>query len=669
MSKHFCPLSLLKNNFRDPTSAWVIASLRHEPFIWLAMQDIEFTSRAIEFLGKDPLGWTPASLALLSLGLPGRMESFAQAPLSSLDKELRKQVSKNFEDLTQGKSIYERKTDEINLQPQWFSQHALPQAGLIALALRERLRLIGSWAGFQDDIEGLPDFSVYTWFAPITILLGLIPDPFALLLEMVSPTSSFDMNVLAIHGLLSNPYPPEKRLEYLTKLCEAAPAQKHQVLLNILAHTSPELGKELANWLVIQPFHHADNFFNNPEMDLISDLAKLTHQAELFRNAGLYGQSLRLLDNALKISSNLHHDYSARWYVTADQALRKNGDEFLLNHLEDLSSWRQFTPTDGQEIESMDLLPIDIIQIKSQIRSGNVAIVTQWLSKLDEHEVKDHVEPASQIPYDIQIELIRYLIRTGDFERAAEVRYKLQALLEALKPSEPVESWFEDLYGFDSLTRLETLIEIAEIESVLGNTQNAIEIHHKILNERPNDFAILVALSNAYRSLGQLEETLHVLELTTLLKPNDLNIRRAYAQCLENNKDFEGAFVEWSYILEQSLKDGLTEHLLTKDMLDVASSAILATQPEMAIGLCQKILEADISNWRAHMLLGKANTVLEKTEEGLASLQIATQLAPEQPVALVRNCQDLSGSGTIPTSPQYPSSRNPSSSRFGRNLP
>ena len=628
MSKHTCSLTLLKGVFPEAAAAWVIPSLRHEPFVWQSLLDIEFASRAIEFLGNEPKNWSPASLALLSLGLPTRTENYHSTSLSSLDKDLRKQVSKHFEELTQGKNLYEVVPDDGDLHPQWFSQHALSQVGLIALAMRERLHLVGSWEGFQEDLEGLPNFSVYTWFAPLTILYGLIPDPHALLLELTNPASSYEMNSLAVHILLSNPAPEIERWNSIKNILANASSNTQANVINFLILKHPQLGKETARWLAEQPVKYPLDLLDNPNMDLLSQLAVLTHQAELFRNAGLLGQSMRLLDSAMKVSANLQEDYSTRWYAIAEQASIDPENDHILDTLNSIPGGKLVNHFSDTEISDLDLSPTELAQVKMQIRSGDQDIINPFLSIYIGDGAK---EKEIRIPYDVKLVLAQYLLNSGDLKNAEIISIEIHEALEQEDSEENIEQWLVNLYGADSQTKLDFLESLIEIQFHLGRKKEVVGNSLRILRKQPNHLHFLNLLGKIYYQTGQLEEALHVFELITLIEPLNLLTRREYARCLEINLDFEGAFTEWSLILEESLDKVAIDTPPILDMLGVASSAILAGRPELAIDLCQKILTSDVSNWQAHILLGKAYTAIEQIDEGLASLQIAIQLAPDQP--------------------------------------
>jgi len=94
---------------------------------------------------------------------------------------------------------------------------ALSQAGLLALALRERRRVVGSWNGLAGELLNtsrltantqaqprnrieLPPSFFSTWSTPIACLYGLIPDPEDMLLSLAPSGSAARLPLLAIHA-------------------------------------------------------------------------------------------------------------------------------------------------------------------------------------------------------------------------------------------------------------------------------------------------------------------------------------------------------------------------------------------------------------------------------------------------------------------------------------
>src|SRR5512133_1257031 len=118
-------------------STQVFAALRQDPLVWPSLEQADFFQAALERLGSPVQRWSPARLALLALGYKHPLEALRSEPLPVLEPALQ----------------------ELALQAYQSAQHtnkppaSLREAGLLALALRERRRLTGSWSGLLQEIS------------------------------------------------------------------------------------------------------------------------------------------------------------------------------------------------------------------------------------------------------------------------------------------------------------------------------------------------------------------------------------------------------------------------------------------------------------------------------------------------------------------------------------
>jgi len=204
------PIINLKNFFPEISWSQTIPALRQDAAVWAAIQDDDFRRAAMSELGATPEAWTPANLALLSLGYKLRAADLRNVP-NSLPADLTDRAQYAFDNLTPD------------------TDYDLTKAGLIALALRDK----------PDQWGALPQAALIN--TALACLFSLLPHGAHLL-----QTISLDQT---IHILLSNPLPKESQLELLEQHLKSAPADERLSILNTLQAQRPKIAEELTQRL------------------------------------------------------------------------------------------------------------------------------------------------------------------------------------------------------------------------------------------------------------------------------------------------------------------------------------------------------------------------------------------------------------------------------------
>lgn len=200
----------LKEFFPETSWSQTIPALRQDALVWGALRDEEFRKRAMSEMGSTPQDWTPANLALLSLGYKLRAADLSNVP-NSLPAKLVAKAQEALENLTDD------------------SEPDLNQAGLLALALRDK----------PEQWQILPDTALVD--TALTCLYELIPNQADLLDSL-----PFER---VLHILLSNPLTFESQTEILERFLSAAPAEHRFSILNSLGTQRPQIAQELTGRL------------------------------------------------------------------------------------------------------------------------------------------------------------------------------------------------------------------------------------------------------------------------------------------------------------------------------------------------------------------------------------------------------------------------------------
>ncbi|TLN10487.1 hypothetical protein FDZ74_10755, partial [bacterium] len=273
-----------------------LAALRHDPLVWNVLPQFDFDRYAQWQIEKHSAGpWTPASLALFALETELTVEALGREPLMVLDGNLQRRALAVFEEtLRTGRAPAD-----------------LREAGLLALALRERRRKMRSWAGMNDDLTLKGDLAAERveeiWRSALACLYTIIPDRGELLKALLQDHSLRGMG-WCIHIVLSNPADETEQAKLLTGLMLDAPLETQAAWLGGLQSVGREgLAEKIARMLlaanqsVFDALKRQSNPAQTETKNVLEQAARLQHAAVIFRCAGASLQSAGLLEKAQQL--------------------------------------------------------------------------------------------------------------------------------------------------------------------------------------------------------------------------------------------------------------------------------------------------------------------------------------------------------------------------------
>ena len=150
----------------------------------------------------------------------------------------------------------------------------LREAGLLALTLRERRRLTGTWSGLLQEIlprQVQAGILGPVWRTPLACLYGIVPDPEEMLRALLvknATATSFDWVTLA---QLSQPVSEEEHIHVFSHLLHGLPVAVQLSLLRVLSLRGREsMAAALADGLLIghPAFANVRAQLNPTELDL-----------------------------------------------------------------------------------------------------------------------------------------------------------------------------------------------------------------------------------------------------------------------------------------------------------------------------------------------------------------------------------------------------------------
>ena len=301
MSAYSSFVVALKSTLPESTWAWVILAIREDMLVWDSLQEPEFAERALAEIGARPEGWSPASLALISLRQP-------PTPDSPIEAQIRQRSLRAYEAL-----VRQGATERLE-------NYDLAHAALLAIALAEHQRLSGSWNDLPADLRPAPTGSPHfltTWRTPLAVLYGMTSDRQGLLRSLVYPGAPRPFQELALHALLSNPLPQAEQGLALGALIQDFPPVESSLFLHLLAGRRPEQAARLARRLLGKSTSLPVPRRAVSGLEQIDQLSQLLYQAGVNTLAAQPDQAASFHRLAFQQANSLQIEIGARLAVTA----------------------------------------------------------------------------------------------------------------------------------------------------------------------------------------------------------------------------------------------------------------------------------------------------------------------------------------------------------------
>ena len=593
-------LTGLRGMLPEESSVEILSALSQDPVIWSSLDDPEFSHVVLGYAGADKSKWSPASLALLSLGNPMSQSELCLEPLMPLETSLGERVNHS---LAEALDTFAPPT-------------TLAESGLLALALREYRRSNGVWDGLLDKLayqkDAAADFATL-WRTPLACAFAMVPDPMALLKAFI-PEGNRDRpqeNIgLVLHAFFSNALLIADQAAWLEGLIGKAEVQVLSSWLETLAQGGHcELARSMANHYleILEPILNAKDEIQNPLVE-IPDRAKLDQlqvYAKFFSLAGKFDQAASVLERALKLAAH----YQANLAIRLAEAEIENGSNEAA-----AAEWE---------------LAARLLPNSDLARAGRTLAKAAFGLSFDpsETQISNNNEPLAQLALSQAILLSGDTSHARDLARQA-VQVSLQASLGWLSNRNSLNLLPGRSYGglLDYLISMELYPE-------------AIQVGERILAFRPTDVDVLRELAKAYEASGSLDKAVSAALRLTILQPQDLQQRRLLAGLFEQIPDWEKALGERERILT------LVNQPTTGDMLAVANCALQAGKYTRAGEVCRDAIEREPENGLAHALMGEALSNLGEEDRAMEHFTQATLLSPEQAAPWLYMARDYQRAG------------------------
>ncbi len=576
MSKDQFPF-LLKNLLPESSWPWVTAALRQNSLVWGSLQDPALAEKAIQACGALPKAWSPAAIALtafhtLSPSEPRLTPSdLCTHPLVGLKAGVRQQVLRFYENSAKGNTLGFRHPNGKGPQPNSFINQ-LAEAGMLALALRERLRKIGSWVNLPDELRGPKGIPLLEWETPLACLYGMIPQPQDLLQALIDPQDMQAGIVLCVRILLSQPMPLPAAQEALMKFKEtlssslSKSALAELFLLRALSVHRPDLALALATAASSQE----ENASTNPasQRDWSTTLESLIQQA-------------------------IYYHYSSQ----SQPALAKLGQmrEKIQMLQGDIDLFEAFlkSPSGSEKsipVEAEPTLPSSLANLaflrQQQYRkelAGSLYEMGLWAESAE--ATRGALEDTPNDP-DLLLKLGKTLLKQGKTDEASEtlqsavlldterldLRRQLAEILEAERAwqeaLEERETVIEKSDAVEPGQKLEDYHALANCALNSGQIERAQEASQSALAINPEDGLAYSQLGEALFQAGKVEESMSAFSQAVLLAPH----------------------LEYPWLVQARILEKMGQSQQSLETLKAASQA-LPDSSEIQLALGEKLME------------------------------------------------------------------------------
>ncbi|MCL4560255.1 MAG: tetratricopeptide repeat protein [Chloroflexi bacterium] len=575
----------------------VIAGLRQDPLVWQALSQPEILAQAVENADGLSKLWNPATLSLIFLGKIIPLENLRSLPLLPISTDLRQRAARTYEE-----------TIKTSAAPK-----SLGEAGLLALALRERRRLTDSWQGLVDELQFTPANPSLNcwglWHTPLACLYAMSPDPVDLLKALLPDSASYripEQVALAQHAILSNPLTLHQQVTVMVDLLsEVDPEAQLAWLTGLSDRGRFKLAGQLATVLLQ----------SNPATAVLKSASRQKSEKSLDRYVTDNLLSLRDTVDTIIVQRQLAKFYQTSGRLNEAVSLLHNAQQELKALQADLSSQIAATAVHNQDHEgaiaalkqAVQALP-DSIQVRAElasllIDSGRVDEAAAILPPHGEHPLA-------------LLASARLASNSGDLPHAKEI---------ALGCARTVSNASQEKSSPSSLLNHDHLVELGRLLSELQLVEQSIQVANQALAIYPEDPAFLDILSHAHQLAGNLSAASHAIQLALSFAPDDVDLHRNYASILGDDGDWECSLAERLGVIR------LASQPTSADFLSAAQAAIQAKQPAQAVSICQDILQSDPEEGMAHAYLGEAYALMDDPDQAILHFTQATLLNPENP--------------------------------------
>lgn len=570
----------------------IALSLPADSLVWQALQDDTLYLSYLEKADIDPTAFSPGMIAAWLIAanedLPCEALISDETPLPI---QLRQKVASTFE------AVFNTGLPPVDLVT----------AGLLALALRERYRIKGSWQGVWSEIlidrrPGAIEKNVLIWRTPLACLRSFHAH-FAGLLDDYFSADSGDQCAaffpIVTHAILTQPQSAELTLNELFHMTSHATIDEQLHVLRILARSQrTDLMRDLSHNLLqvkqnVKLFASAlteldafstptpnDDFLHRPiRLSLVEDLNRM---AELSLYAGDPQRANAFIEQANHVLEYKKHQETYQILKTTQSP-------------SDVNRWQQLAEAVPQSME----VQYHYVQalISRQLNEEARSVIETLPESPEKQQLSRLIDPDQHID-DSPVHL-------EDIHASPIKQPRKSVFSEWIDSIPPFERSLDDV-----------LMNQAEFKSGLNSGH---------ITRKPDytDLKSMVRMSEEYTRQGLYEEAIGLTLYLSMLEPDNAAHTRKLAQRYGLAQRWLQAFNTIQPLVKADNSPQMD------DLLLLAQSALHTQQIETAIAVCQGILKEDPHNTQALILLGEGFLQQGDTVKAIQHMEKVVETIPE----------------------------------------
>lgn len=638
---------------RLPEADWpvVVAALRNEAQTWAELQDSSFGQQALEAAGGERASWSPGFLGLLRVGHAQQFEALRATPMQAVSEKLRYQAASAYEQLA---------TDGV---PENDSAPDLAQATLLALALRERRRLLNGWEQLTNDLSIAP---AQFWKLPMACLFDLLPKQHELMEVLLSPDQSADIHELALHALVSNPLTLDVQSAHLLEIIGSYELPQFLTLLRSLARLSIPLAEQAA----LQALENLQGQ-EQTQSDGLGEIQRLLLQSEIYQISGQPKQAAPLLTSAWEAAQRLQAELGAK---VAESA---GGESIALAALKDSGDLTD--PKSIAIVKTANKRPAALLSAARVAFKANDSVEAKEMAvaALDSASKENHIEESRQkaallrdlgelfielqLPQEAELAVNKALeLQSNDAHSASLLSKIMQAngksedalqhahLAAALDPErgelrrnlakalqhnqQPEEAFNEWLAVLDKEAEpsVEDWLSLAQAALDSAHIDGTIKACQRALAFQPSNGAAYALLGSALLAQGDNDSAREHLRRATELAPAQIGAWLALAEILSA----QGALQEAQHTLlaaqQYTLPSAKLQVMLAQNYFQLGNHDQALPAYQLAAQLAAEQAEGEVAQSVA-LQLSALQRELGQVEAARLTLEAAQQSFPTNP--------------------------------------
>lgn len=599
---------------RLPEADWpvVVAALRNQAHLWADLQGA-FGVQALEAAAGQPENWSTAFLGLLRLGHADQFEILRSAPMVAVSEKLRYQAAAAYE-LLAADGV---PADQVHPD--------LAKATLLAIALRERRRLLNSWEQLSNDLTIAP---AEFWNPVIACLFGLVANPQELLATLLDANQSGYMHELGLHALVSNPVPLDQQSAQLLDIIANFELPQFLGMLRKIAEVSPQLAQQAA----LQAIENLQS--EDGEEGELAQIQRSLLQAEIYQISGKAEEAQPMLNKAWEAALNFQSQLATQLAETAQE----NGDVAkslaILQKSSELINPKNLIASapKGNSKQPAALIAAARVAIKNKDKAEAVKMAKGALLAAQRSaptlgtDAAGWLHKLSQLFFDLRLFVealnaaeLALTSNPNDAEGAALLSHALSVNNENAKALEAAQ-----IAAALAPERIDYRRSVAKALQVSGNAQDAmIEWQTVIDRQEAPSIEDLIALSETALACGDLQTTIEACQQALAL-----NVTNGAAHALLGKA-----------LIEAGDENSALEHLQRATELAPAQAGAWLALAELqvaggdakaALGTLLNAQQYGVPSVKLQALLAETYLTLEQNQEALDAFKRAAQLATEQ---------------------------------------